>query len=142
MTEATSLRTAPTRRVAALLGIAACLVLAGCGRGASKPESAPSAANATGGAESAAVIPINAPIEKETGHAWIVKTDVDPGVRKLHLFEDGKELGPGDSMHDDIRKKGNGAYSHWNPHTKGFFVYFSTSDNSDPNTNGRTYTLK
>jgi len=53
----------------------------------------------------------------------------------LMLFEDGRPLGPAHAVHDDIRKKGRGRYSHW---TRGT-LYFSTSDHSDPRTNGRTY---
>jgi MoaA/NifB/PqqE/SkfB family radical SAM enzyme len=53
------------------------------------------------------------------------------------LFEDDTPLGPAHAVHDHIRQSGWGAYSHW-----GTQVYFSTSDNSDPNTNGRRYTLR
>jgi hypothetical protein len=52
----------------------------------------------------------------------------------LMLFEDSAVLGPAHSVHEDIRNKGGGAYSHW-----GESLYFSTSDNSDPNLNGRNY---
>jgi len=51
------------------------------------------------------------------------------------LFEDGKLLGPPRSIHADIREKGGGRYSHWTRET----LYFSSSDNSDPRTNGRKY---
>lgn len=142
MIEVTSPPALSIRRVAAFLGIAACLALTGCGKGASKPEAGANAPSATSAAATGPAIPIATPIQKETGYAWYVKTDIDPAARKLHVFEDGRELGPGDSIHDDIRKKGLGAYSHWNAQAQGFLVYFSTSDNSDPNTNGRTYTLK
>lgn len=53
----------------------------------------------------------------------------------LRVFENGKELGPGHSMHADIRTKGKGLFSHWAGN-----LYFSSSDNSDPRTNGRKYT--
>lgn len=53
----------------------------------------------------------------------------------LRLYEDGKELGPAHAPHVDVREKGNGHYSHW---VTG--LWFSTSDNSDPRTNGRKYT--
>ncbi len=59
----------------------------------------------------------------------------DPSV--CVLLEDGKPLGPAHALHVDIRAKGRGAYSHWTAAT----LYFSTSDNSDPRKNGRTYTL-
>ena len=52
----------------------------------------------------------------------------------LLLFENGQLLNPVHAGHDAIRKKGGGSYSHWKEH-----LYFSTSDNSDPNENGRQY---
>jgi hypothetical protein len=52
----------------------------------------------------------------------------------LILYEDGKPLGPAHSMHDDISNLGNGRFSHW-----GTAFFLSTSDNSDPSTNGREY---
>lgn len=53
----------------------------------------------------------------------------------LLLYEDDKLLGPPHSMHIDIATIGKGRYSHW----KGVGIRFSTSDNSDPNANGRRY---
>jgi SAM-dependent methyltransferase len=50
------------------------------------------------------------------------------------VSEDGKILRPGDSQHEYIRNHGNGAYSLW-----GKDVYFSASDNTDCNNNGRNY---
>jgi hypothetical protein len=49
-------------------------------------------------------------------------------------MEDDRVLGPGQALHDDIRRHGAGRYSHWER-----TLYFSTSDNSDPNANGRSY---
>lgn len=61
--------------------------------------------------------------------------DVQNGQRStLRLFEDGIELGPGHSMHDEIFKDGDGRFSHW-----GQWLMFSSSDGSDPRSNGRTY---
>ena len=60
-----------------------------------------------------------------------------PTRSMLALYEDGKALGPPHSIHADIRQIGKGAFSHW--YTQ---LYFSTSDNSDPNTNGRTYSIR
>jgi hypothetical protein len=51
------------------------------------------------------------------------------------LYEDGKPLGPPHSVHADIWKFGLGRFSHWS--NTGFI--FSSSDNSDPNLNGRKY---
>lgn len=87
--------------------------------------------------------PLAGPFVKETGFCWIADLpkhegsadNVKDGNRsKLVLYEDGKALGPAHSIHDEIRQKGQGRFSHW-----GKSVYFSTSDNSDPSTNGRKY---
>jgi len=83
-----------------------------------------------------------AALTHEQGHAWVFQTDVNPAERQLRVFEDGKELGPGGAMHEDVRKRGLGAYSHWDAGEWGFRVYFSASDNSDPSTNGRKYELR
>jgi pectate lyase len=53
----------------------------------------------------------------------------------LRLFENGVELKPAHSYHEDIRDLGKGRFSHW-----GTTLYFSASDNSNPSTNGRKYT--
>lgn len=53
----------------------------------------------------------------------------------LQLFENNKLLGPAHTLHADIRAQGNGRYSHWYNN-----LFFSASDNTDPRTNGRTYT--
>jgi hypothetical protein len=53
------------------------------------------------------------------------------------LFENGQPLGPAHVSHAEIRARGGGRYSHW-----GADLYFSTSDNSDPRSNGRRYSLR
>ena len=55
----------------------------------------------------------------------------------LLLFEDGRPLGPAHAPHDQMRSLGGGRYSHWGTH-----LFFTTSDNSDPRSNGRLYTVK
>jgi hypothetical protein len=61
------------------------------------------------------------------------------GVTPEHyrLYEDETLLGPADALHDDIRHLGRGRYSVWGP-----CLYLSSSDGSDPTTNGRRYTLR
>lgn len=57
------------------------------------------------------------------------------------LYEDGKLLGPGHAPHYHVAVLGLGRYAHWkgdNKDMRPVFV-FSSSDNTDPNTNGRTY---
>lgn len=49
--------------------------------------------------------------------------------------ENGIPLSP-HRPHDDIRKKGKGLFSHWNKH-----LIFSSTDNSDPRTNGKAYEI-
>ncbi|HMD81873.1 MAG TPA: hypothetical protein VKE92_11225 [Anaerolineales bacterium] len=54
------------------------------------------------------------------------------------LLENGIPLpGPANAVHDEIRNLGNGRYSFWFGK-----VYFSASDNSDPRTNGRLYSIQ
>lgn len=54
------------------------------------------------------------------------------------LMENGVPLsGPANALHSDIGSLGNGRYSFWHGE-----VYFSTSDNSDPRTNGRSYSIQ
>jgi len=55
----------------------------------------------------------------------------------LELAEDGRALGPPHALHAEIREKGAGRFSYWN-----HGLYFSTSDNSTPQVNGRVYTAK
>jgi hypothetical protein len=57
-----------------------------------------------------------------------------PHRSELMLYEDDRILGLSHSLHEDVVRYGKGRFSHW-----GQRLYFSTSDNSNPNTNGRTY---
>lgn len=54
------------------------------------------------------------------------------------VYENDKPLGPAHSGHESIVKDGHGRYSHW----KSLGLIFSTSDNSDPNSNGNRYTIR
>ena len=56
-----------------------------------------------------------------------------PARSTIVLLEDGKPLGPPHSR----SKVANGSYSHW----LGLGIVFSASDNSDPNSNGRSYSI-
>ncbi|SDD76833.1 Pectate lyase [Mucilaginibacter pineti] len=62
-------------------------------------------------------------------------SNTQPTVSTLKVYENGVALGPAHAVHSDIRDIGKGAFSHW---SNG--LYFSTSDNSSPITNGRKYT--
>jgi 2-polyprenyl-6-hydroxyphenyl methylase/3-demethylubiquinone-9 3-methyltransferase len=60
----------------------------------------------------------------------------NPTASSVFLFEDDRQLGPPHAVHGDISKYGGGRFSHW-----GASVYFSSSDGTDPRTNGRSYRL-
>ncbi|MGM4872115.1 hypothetical protein AB7645_12910 [Bradyrhizobium sp. 956_D2_N1_5] len=53
------------------------------------------------------------------------------------IYENEKPLGPAHSSHEDINKIGGGRFSHW----RGIGIIFSASDATNPNTNGRRYTI-
>jgi hypothetical protein len=80
-------------------------------------------------------------LRADSGHCYIAKvpahltSDAD-GTSRLVVYEDGVPLPKPHASHDEIRKRGEGAYSHWKDE-----IYLSTSDNSDPRTNGRRYTF-
>jgi hypothetical protein len=63
------------------------------------------------------------------------ETDTN-GTTPYMLCENDRPLGPSQSIHNLIRVQGNGRWSHWDE-----WIYFSTSDNTSPATNGRTYYL-
>jgi hypothetical protein len=78
---------------------------------------------------------------REVGHAFIARTDRPWLSSQEHpspafVLEDGRWLGPSNAVHADIRQIGLGRFSFWSD-----VVYFSTSDNSDPRTNGRRYAI-
>lgn len=91
-------------------------------------------------------IPLSTPFIKEGGGAY--RARVDPSIKSddnnnlvgssVTLYEDDLQLGPAHSMHDTIRNEGKGAFSHWSNGV----IYFSASDNSDPNANGKSYYIK
>jgi ABC-type polysaccharide/polyol phosphate transport system ATPase subunit len=83
---------------------------------------------------------------RENGYAWrgglsgvdVEGDTIDEPERSVYaLCENDVPLHPAHCAHDQIRQYGKGAYSHW-----GKSLLFSTSDNTDPRTNGRTYSLK
>jgi SAM-dependent methyltransferase len=88
------------------------------------------------------VVPLRQ-FEKESGYAWVAPvpeltgwcdTNGEPARSRVVILENELALGPSHSRHEAIRTAGAGAYSHW-----GEVIYLSTSDNSDPRTNGRRY---
>ena len=77
---------------------------------------------------------------KGQGFAWEAPA-LSPMNYKIRVFEDGRELGPSDTKHNHIRRSGGGAYSHWQGAHYPYLI-FSTSDNTDPNHNGRLYEFR
>jgi hypothetical protein len=81
----------------------------------------------------------SAPLHFGTSKVYELKVDSlgDNFASSLLLFEDGHLLGPAHSIHAKIRERGGGSYSHWNG-----TLLFSTSDGTDPRTNGHIYSIK
>lgn len=67
---------------------------------------------------------------------WQVSGDGMERPRRstVRLGEDGQALGPAHSLHQTIIERGGGAFSHWRD-----YLILSSSDGSDPRTNGRRY---
>jgi hypothetical protein len=65
-------------------------------------------------------------------------TAANMGQSTLRLFENGVEIGPAHSWDIDIINMGGGRFDHWQDPTSQS-LSFSTSDNTDPRTNGRKY---
>jgi hypothetical protein len=88
------------------------------------------------------IVPLN-DFTHDQGLSWVasapdLKNYADgpafPIRSPLVLLEDNRPLGPAHASHAAIRSNGGGAYSHWQER-----VFLSTSDDSDPNGNGRRY---
>lgn len=86
------------------------------------------------------LVPLERPFHREGTHCFLARIPpefLDSVSRDaLTLEEDGRALGPGDTLHDAIRRQGGGAFSFW-----GDWLYFSSSDQSDCNSNGRDYVV-
>jgi hypothetical protein len=88
---------------------------------------------------------LSGPFQKfENGVAYIAPApmldnsadEATSATRSNYLVcENGYALGPAHTTHAEVNNKGKGRFSHW----KGIGFVFSTSDNSDPSTNGRAY---
>ena len=89
-------------------------------------------------------IPASIPCVRESGYCWHMflgrrdeSDDRCDNASALVLLENDRPLGPAHCLHQEIRDYGCGRYSHWNGH-----LWFSTSDNTDPNKNGRRYAME
>jgi hypothetical protein len=67
----------------------------------------------------------------------LADTGTDPTRSPVMLYENELPLGPPHSLHSDIAVIGHGRFSHWTV----LGIVFSTSDNGDPNYNGRRYSV-
>jgi MoaA/NifB/PqqE/SkfB family radical SAM enzyme len=76
-------------------------------------------------------------IRKETGLCYVAMIPPGLDARAFDLWEDERRLGPGGTLHDEIRQRGSGRY-----HIGMRLVYFSTSDGSDAQRNQRIYALR
>src|SRR5262245_20821366 len=81
-------------------------------------------------------------IAPELGHAFTAPTghpelSAQQRPSPATVLENGVPLGPSNAQHADIRDLGRGRFSFW-----GQSVYFSSSDLSNPRTNGRRYTIR
>jgi hypothetical protein len=82
-------------------------------------------------------------IVPEQGHCFLVELGPRPWMSSeerpspAQLWEEGEPLGPANSAHADVRDKGSGRFSFWGRH-----LYFSSSDNTNPGTNGRRYEVR
>lgn len=134
----TGLRALPAARAVAALCALAAVVLGGSPRA----SAAQTAQDAAGGVEeitlAADAIVHDEGLAYRTNIPLVRPNERDDSGRSLsRLFEDDVELGPRGVSHAKIRAEGRGAFSHW-----GETFYFSSSDGSDPRTNGRTYLLR
>ena len=83
------------------------------------------------------------PFEHDQGRLWTTcpllprgDDNDNPFASKLCLYENECRLTDAHHAHSAIRLAGGGRYSHW-----GNRLFFSTTDDSDPNANGRTYSF-
>jgi MoaA/NifB/PqqE/SkfB family radical SAM enzyme len=93
-------------------------------------------------AQSGLVIPITngilfEEIRRESGHCNIAPIPPGLDIFALELWEDDRQLGPGNTLHEEIRTLGGGRY-----HIGARSVYFSSSDGTDAQRNQRTYALR
>jgi hypothetical protein len=64
----------------------------------------------------------------------VIDESLERAPDNLTLTENGRALGPAHTSHNEIQAKGHGRFSHWNGQ-----AVFSSSDGSDPRTNGLNY---
>jgi SAM-dependent methyltransferase len=90
------------------------------------------------------IVPLSGPFHHQGGYGYAVNLppelaagaddNSDHMRSRVMVYENGVPLGIAHCLHDAIREHGKGRFSHW-----GETLVFSTPDNPDPNTNGRSY---
>ena len=78
-----------------------------------------------------------AAVATDSQFATLADTAENNDRSRIELYEDDKRLGPAHSVHADVGSIGLGHFSHWRYNYSEFV--FSSSDNTDPLTNGRNY---
>ena len=84
------------------------------------------------------------PFSHLSGHCWLARIpelawcgeNHEDDLSPLWLLEDGRPLGPAQTPHQEVARKGGGRFSHWTGS-----LFFSSRDNTDPNTNRRRYQI-
>ena len=92
-------------------------------------------------------VELRRPFRHLEGHCWVSEPDrklfpksddiQDPSRSCLIVSESDIDLGPAHSPIQMIGQLGRGMFSHWDG-----VLYFSSTDNSDPNANGRRYSIR
>ena len=72
----------------------------------------------------------------ESLHKFAGDSTVAATASPLVMTENGARIGPAHTSATTIEQKGGGTFCHW-----ATTLYFSASDNSEPNSNGRSYQL-
>ena len=67
----------------------------------------------------------------------LTDSEEGPDRSPIDMYENDKRLGPAHSSPEDIAALGHGRFSHWKKN--GTTLFWSSSDGSNPNTNGRAY---
>lgn len=96
-----------------------------------------------GQCEGSAAIELKRPFNNIQGFAYfatakslgsLANNSLNPNRSPLRVCEDGRLMGPPHLNISEIASMGAGRFTHWDDG-----IYFSSFDNSDPNTNGRRY---
>ena len=96
--------------------------------------------------ETSPEIKLELPFQHIGGYAWAydlptqiqsASNEENPARSRLMLYEDMVPMGFANVPLSHIESYGNSRYTHWNDN-----LYFSATDNTDPNQNGRVYSIR